>query len=227
MQKLATHGVADNRERGHEQPDRQPRNPARASARGCQASSCERHAGKVDLRRDEQEPHRQRESRAAGDGGRRERNRRNNRREQQPELRSHEAVNQQLPPPQRRRKQKLSFRLRELEEPALERQKPSERRHHQQRRPGEPRARRPKDGQDRVGRRRSPAASRGARSCSPHPREEREIQVCGADDGANQIPRLAQAPQPDAQPVPRAADDDVRLALSMASAAPARPDPGR
>src|SRR5204863_9801853 len=41
------------------------------------------------------------------------------------------------------------------------------------------------------------------------PREEAEIDVRDADDSAEQIPRLAQAAQAHAQPVPRAARDDV------------------
>ncbi len=45
--------------------------------------------------------------------------------------------------------------------------------------------------------------------CTPHPREKRKVQIRSARDGAEQVARLAQPAQPRAQPVPRAADDDV------------------
>src|SRR5436305_860405 len=44
---------------------------------------------------------------------------------------------------------------------------------------------------------------------SAEAREDREIEVRRAGDRADQIARLAQPPQPLAQPVPRAVRDDV------------------
>ena len=55
----------------------------------------------------------------------------------------------------------------------------------------------------RPPRRRARAAPRSTRAA--HPREDAEVEVGGADDRADQIPRLAQPAQPHAQPVPRAA----------------------
>jgi len=52
--------------------------------------------------------------------------------------------------------------------------------------------------------------SLGGRPPAAVPAEEREIEVRDADDGANQVARLAQPAQPHPRAVPRATDDEVK-----------------
>ena len=130
--------------------------------------------------------------------------------EQHAELRPQQPVHQQLPPRHRRGKQELHLGVGELEQAAVDRKEPG-------RRPRPPAARgrrapgatAEQRGQRLRQARRRAAAPRGARPRCAEAGEEAEIQIRGAGDRADQVPRLAQPPQPHAQPVPRAADDDV------------------